>query len=159
MILEHQEIPNIIRLELTNTCNLQCPHCRHHSAEKRLPENYSPYYKTPVYMTEEHISSILEEVAPAKPSVTLNVANEPMIAKTFPFAVRKVKECGLAGTFNTNGLPINEKIAKLLVDTEYDSINISIDAFTSETLKKARGFYRLDKLIEKIELLIKIRGK
>ena len=39
------DMPEIVRLELTNTCNLKCPHCRHHSEDKRLPENYPEYYK------------------------------------------------------------------------------------------------------------------
>jgi MoaA/NifB/PqqE/SkfB family radical SAM enzyme len=128
--LDCQEMPEIIRIELTNTCNLACPHCRHHSVEKRKPENYEEFYKTPIDMTEEQVASIIEEVAPSKPSVTLNVANEPLIAKTFPFAVRKVKEHGLAGTFNTNGLTLNGEIARLLVDIQYDSVNVSIDALT-----------------------------
>jgi radical SAM protein with 4Fe4S-binding SPASM domain len=156
--LHCQEMPEIIRIELTNTCNLACPHCRHHSAEKRKPENYEEFYKTPIDMTEEQVASILEEVAPSKPSVTLNVANEPLIAKTFPFAVRKVKEHGLAGTFNTNGLTLNGEIARLLVDVQYDSVNVSIDALTPETLKKARGITGLDKLIENVELMINLRG-
>ncbi|MBI3252256.1 MAG: radical SAM protein [Candidatus Omnitrophica bacterium] len=157
--LKHADCPDIVRLELTNTCNLACPHCRHHSKEKRKPENYSPYYKTPIDMTEDQVAAIFDEVAPYKPSVTLNVANEPLIAHTFPFAVRKVKECGLSGTFNTNGVTLDRKIAQLLVDVEYDSVNISIDAVTPETLKLARGITRLDHLIKNVEMLLEIRGE
>jgi radical SAM protein with 4Fe4S-binding SPASM domain len=156
--LDHTECPEIVRLELTNTCNLACPHCRHHSKEKRKPENYSPYYQSPLDMTEVQVAAIFDEVAPFKPSVTLNVANEPLIAKTFPFAVQKVKECGLSGTFNTNGVTLDEEIAQLLVDVQYDSVNISIDAITPETLKLARGISRLDHLTKNVERLIEIRG-
>ena len=156
--LKEPAMPEIIRLELTNTCNLACPHCRHHSVEKRKPENYSPYYKTPVHMTEEQVRGIFEEVAPWKPSVTLNVANEPLIAKTFPFAVQEVKRHGLAGTFNTNGVNLDEKLSQLLVDVQYDSVNVSIDAYTPETLKKARGITYLDKLIKNVETLLRVRG-
>ena len=158
-MLDHFEMPKILRLELTNTCDLACPHCRHHSIEKRKPENYKPYYQTPIYMTEEQVSAIFEEVAPYNTSVTLNVANEPLIAPTFPHAIREIKKNGLVGTFNTNGMTMNEKFANLLVETEYDSVNISIDAFTAEILKKARGVRSLKKLIKNIELLIKIRGE
>lgn len=156
--LQHKIMPEILRLELTNTCNLACPHCRHHSMEKRKPENYADYYKTPINMTEEQVAAIIDECAPYKPSITLNVANEPMIAATFPFAVRRVKKHGLSGTFNTNGLGLDQKMAELLVEVQYDSINVSIDALTSETLKKARGIRNLDKLIANVELMIKVRG-
>ena len=30
-----KDFPEIVRIELTNTCNLQCPHCRHHAPEKK----------------------------------------------------------------------------------------------------------------------------
>ncbi|MBI3553518.1 MAG: radical SAM protein [Elusimicrobia bacterium] len=156
--LTHDEMPNIVRLELTNTCNLQCPHCRHHSEEKRLPENYAEYYKTPVSMTEAQVAAIIDEIAPFKPSVTLNVANEPMIAPAFRYALRKIKEAGLSGTFNTNGLGLSEAIANLLVEIQYDSVTISVDAATSETLKLARGITNLDHLVKGVETLLRVRG-
>ena len=59
-------MPEIVRLELTNTCNLKCPHCRHHSEDKRLPENYPEYYKKN-FMTEEIVEKIFEEIGPYKP--------------------------------------------------------------------------------------------
>nr|NQU89368.1 SPASM domain-containing protein [Bacteroidota bacterium] len=156
--LDTLDMPQIVRLELSNTCNLSCPHCRHHSPQKKADDNYE-YYRRPIHMTEEEAGSIIEEVAPYKASFTLNAANEPLTAKAQLFAIRKVKELGLAGLFNTNGLLLTEKIARFLVDIEFDSVNFSIDAMTPETLKKARGISTLDKLIEKVELLINERGE
>lgn len=158
MNLEVKEIPHIVRIELSNTCNSQCPHCRHHSPEKKEAGNYPEYFRTPIHMTEGQISSIIDEIVPYRPSVTLNVANEPLIAKNFRYAVRCVKEKGLAGTFNTNGLVLNEEIAAFLVNVKFDSVNVSIDALTSGTLKKARGYQDLDKLINNVELMVKVRG-
>ena len=140
MRLEFREMPQIVRIELANTCNLGCPHCRHHSPQKRKSKDYPDYYKVPVHMTEEQVTAIIDEIAPYKPSVTLNVANEPLIAKSFPFAARYLKKKGLAGTFNTNGITLDEEVASFLVDVGFDSINVSIDALTPETLKKARNF-------------------
>src|SRR3989344_7865052 len=111
MILQYKEIPDIVRIELTNTCHLQCPECRFHSPEKRKPENYPEYYKTPVEMTEAQVSSIIDEIAPYKPSITLNVANEPLMAKSFSHAVCQIKEKSLIGTFNTSGLLLSDKLA------------------------------------------------
>ncbi len=158
MILNNKGFPEIVRLELTNQCNLSCPHCRHHAQDKKDSGEYHEYYKVNLEMTEAQVDGIIDEIAEWRPSVTLNVANEPLVAKTFAHAARRVKEKGLAATFNTNGLLINEELARLLVDIEFDSINISVDALTPETLKKARGFTRLDRLIDKVDLLIKTRG-
>ena len=152
------EMPRIVRIELTNQCNLQCPHCRHHSPEKKTPENYPDYYKNPYGMSKEQISAVMEEIADFKPSVTLNVANEPLVAKHFRFAVEEVKRHGMAGTFNTNGLGLTADLSSFLVDQQFDSVNVSIDATTPETLKLARGFKALDILIRNVERLISARG-
>lgn len=159
MKLKCNKMPQIVRIELANVCNLGCPHCRHHNPQKRNSKDYPEYYKTPIHMAREQILSIINEVAPYKPSVTLNVANEPLIAKNFAYAVGCVKDKGLAGTFNTNGIALDEKIASSLVDVQFDSINISIDALTAETLMKARNFSDLDQLVKNVDLMVKIRGK
>lgn len=158
MKLKCREIPQIVRIELANTCNLGCPHCRHHNPKKRESKNYSEYYKVPVYMTEEQIRAIIDEIAPYKPSVTLNVANEPLIAPAFCYAVGYLKQKGLAGTFNTNGIALNQEIASFLVDVQFDSINVSIDALTPQTLKKARNLSNLNMLVKNVELMVKTRA-
>jgi radical SAM protein with 4Fe4S-binding SPASM domain len=156
--IEHNKMPKIVRLELTNTCNLKCPHCRHHSAEKRNSPEYPEYYRVSYHMTRDQIDKIFDEIGPYKPSFTLNAANEPMIAKEFKYAVEQVKKWDCSGTFNTNGLLLNRENSEFLVDQKFDSVNISIDATTPETLKKARGITALDKLIRNVKLLHEIRG-
>lgn len=158
MRLELKEMPEIIRLELTNICTLRCPHCRHHSPKLTLPENMKEFYRIPRELTFEQIEKIIDEVAPYKPSFTLNVANEPLVAKTFSATVRKLKKKNLAGTFNTNGFSLTEELARLLVKINFDSINFSVDALTPQTLKKVRGVDRLDELISKVDLMLKVRG-
>ncbi len=59
---------------------------------------------------------------------------------------------------NTNGFLINDDIAEFLVNLPFDSISISIDATTSETLLKTRGTNDLDKLKESVFKLLKYRG-
>ncbi len=146
-------MPEIVRIGLSDRCNLDCPQCRHNST-------YHPDRgKNNVDMTEEQIFGIIDEIAPSKPSVTLNTANEPLIAKVFPQAVRRLKEKGIVGTFNTNGLMLTEKLAQLLVEIKFDSINFSVDATTPETLKKIRGVSCLDKLVRNIEMMVAVRGK
>ena len=124
-----------------------------------MPENYPEYYKVESALSEEQIDAILDEMAPHNPSLTLNAANEPLIAPTFKYTVRKAKKYGIAGTFNTNGLKLNQDMCEFLVEQEYDSVNISIDAVTPETLKKARGITSLDLLIKNVERLVRVRGK
>ena len=60
--------------------------------------------------------------------------------------------------FLIHGLLLNKSNCEFLVEQKYDSVNISIDATTPETLKKARGITALDKLIRNVKLLHEIRG-
>lgn len=158
MKLVASDCPTIIRWELHNQCNLSCPHCRHHALEKRNSEAYPQYYKEKLEFTREDIDQLLDEVAPYKPSFTLNVANEPTIGNTFPYALKAIKSRGLSGTFNTNGLRLTEELCTLLVDIEWDSVTISIDATTPESLMKSRGIPFLDQVHAAVFKLLKARG-
>ena len=65
-------------------------------------------------MTENQVASILDEIKDnGSKNVTLNVANEPTVAPTFKFAVERLKANGLVGTFNTNGLKLNDEFVKV----------------------------------------------
>jgi len=110
-------------------------------------------------MSIEQVQQIIDEITEFHPSLTLNIANEPLIAKAFEHCVRQVKGRGLVATFNTNGVALTEDIARLLVETQFDSVVVSVDAATADTLKKVRGIRDLDKLVWTIEMLLEIRGE
>ena len=59
---------------------------------------------------------------------------------------------------NTNGLRLLPEVCQLLIDLKVDSVMVSIDAATNETLKKVRGIDKLDKIEEGVERLIRCRG-
>lgn len=147
------EMPSIVRIELSNYCNLDCPQCRHVGPAKMKKG------EMPTEMSKEQINAIFDEIGPYKPSLTLNVANEPLLATNFMECVIAAKKHGLAGTFNTNGTALTEKLARFLVDIEFDSISFSIDAMTSKTLEKVRGLNSIDKVNGKVELMLKARGE
>ena len=70
-----------------------------------------------------------------------------MQAPQFKFCVTELKKYGCTGTFNTNGLLLNKDMCNFLVEQQFDSVSISIDASTKESLKKTRGITAIDKII------------
>jgi len=158
MKLIASKCPKIIRWELTNQCNLSCPHCRHHALEKRKSDKYPEFYKTKYQFTEEAIKALIEEVAHYKPSFTLNVANEPTIGNNFKYALREIKRHNLSGTFNTNGLKLTKDLTQFLAEIGWDSVTVSVDATTPESLMKARGIPFLDQVHEAVFNLLEARG-
>ena len=157
MKLSTPKCPPIIRWELHNQCNLSCPHCRHHALDKRRSDEYPEYYRTKKEFTVSEIDNLIREVAEYSPSFTLNVANEPTIGETFKHACRRIKEYNLSGTFNTNGLKLTKEIAEFLVDIEWDSVTVSVDATTPESLMKARGIPFLDQVHSAVFNLLEAR--
>ena len=147
-------MPNILKLELANTCNLSCSHCRFFSKEIDVKD----YYKTEVGMTEDRVRKIFEEIGSNKASFTLNVANEPLQAPQFKMCVTELKKYGHTGTINTNGLLLNKDMCKFLVEQQFDSVSISVDAVTKESLKRIRGITAIDKIIRNVKRLVEIRG-
>lgn len=158
MKLAQPKCPMIIRWELHNQCNLSCPHCRHHALEKRKSDDYPEYYKQKYEFNEQSILALIQEVAPHKPSFTLNVANEPTIGQHFKYALGLIKQYGMNGTFNSNGLKLSKELAEYLVEIEWDSVTISIDATTPESLMKARGIPFLDQVKQAVFNLLEARG-
>ena len=116
------------------------------------------YYKTEVGMTEDRIRKIFEEIGSNKASFTLNVGNEPLQAPQFKMCVTELKKYGHTGTINTNGLLLNEDMCKFLVEQQFDSVSISVDAVTKESLKRIRGITAIDKIIRNVKRLVEIRG-
>jgi radical SAM protein with 4Fe4S-binding SPASM domain len=89
----------------------------------------------------------------AKPLVMPGMWSEPTMNPDFRAHVTQMKERGLTVAMNTNGLKVNEDMARFLVDIKFDSVFFSVDAVTSETLQKVRGIKKLDLLHQAVERL------
>jgi radical SAM protein with 4Fe4S-binding SPASM domain len=72
--------------------------------------------------------------------------------------ITDMKERGIAVALNTNGLLLTEEIAQFFVDIKLDSLFISIDATSQETLKKVRGVDKLEQIQEAVFRMLRVRG-
>jgi len=132
-------------------CNLRCPQCPVNSPNSSL----RPPKGTMAY---DDFLKILDECEPYRPRIIPHSEYEPLITPEYGKYFRAIKERGMPITLNTNGVLINEKMAEELVDIGVDSITISIDAFSSESLMKVRGFRNLEKLNQAAHNLLAARG-
>lgn len=133
-------------------CNMRCPQCPVNSPLRGL----TPPKGTMAY---EDFVKILDECAPYKPRIIPHSEYEPLLIPDYARYFRAIKERGMAITLNTNGMLITEKVAQELTDIGVDSITVSVDAFTPETLMKVRGTDKLDKLRQAVHNLLNARGK
>jgi len=148
------ELPTRVLLDLRTDCNLKCPMCIVHG------ETDDPRLKSFLRrsMSLDQARLVLDEVMAARPLIQPNLWSEPLLAHDFKRHIRAMKERGLTVALNTNGLLLREEMAQFFVDAKVDSISVSIDATTRETLKKVRGIDKLEKIHRAVALLLSARG-
>lgn len=148
------ELPTRVLMDLRTDCNLKCPMCIVHGSTDDPKLKDFLRRSTPL----DKAKGVLDEVMAAKPMIQPNLWSEPLLSKDFRAYVTAAKNRGLAIAVNTNGLLLKEGLAKFLVEIELDSISISIDATTPETLQKVRGIDKLKKIHDAVELMLRIRA-
>ena len=151
--------PDIIDIELTNNCNLNCSMC----ARQCMTRDKG-------FMDEKLFMSIIDETALELTPIRLIGWGEPFLhPKIIDFCryvkivkritdIDKLTEKGTPLHITTNGQLITEKQMKELVNLELDSIVFSMQGATKEGYEKMRVGSSYDKLEENIKKLIKIRG-
>ena len=108
-------------------------------------------------MTVENARQVLDEIVSAKPLLMPGMWGEPTMNPNFREHITQMKQRGLTVAMNSNGLKINEDMAKFLVDIKFDSVFVSVDATTSETLCMMRCIKRLALLQQAIARLMTVR--
>ncbi len=135
-------------------CNLKCPMCYVHGSD-----DDSVVKALRGVMSFEDACRIFDEVMGAKPAISPIIWSEPLLIKDFRRFITAIKSRGMAIVLNTNGLLLTDDLAKFIVDIEINSIFFSIDAMTSDTLKRKRGIEGLDKINNAVFRMIKARGE
>jgi len=133
-------------------CNLKCPMCYVHSptSTQKVVKGIMPIDK---------MIQILDEFPDPKPTIGPITWAEPLMVKDFDKYLIAMKERGFPVTINTNGLLLTPEMARLMVEIEVDSVFISVDACTVETLKKVRGTSKLKEIHDAVHMLLSARGK
>ena len=130
-----QRDPVCLYLETTNRCNLPCTTC------PRTFEELEPAAN----MSFETFCSIVDQY-PSIARVVLHGIGEPLMVPHLPRMVRYLKRRGTRVLFNTNGILLNERRGRELIDSGLDELRISLDAAEPQAFKAVRGkdaFHRI----------------
>ncbi len=138
--------PLIVKIEPTIFCNLRCIHCDRTFWDK---PNQS--------MDFEHFKIVIDKM-PFIASINLQGLGEPTMNHDLFKMVRYAKSKGMEIGFFSNATLITETIAKEIVDSGLDYINISLDAASKEIYEKIRVNANYEKVLENIRRLVKIKG-
>ena len=144
------DFPLHLDIETTNNCNLRCTMCGRNWMKEKLG-----------YINFELFTKIIDEAAKYHlPSIKLNYRGEPLLHPDIVRMVAYAKEKGILEVqFNTNGLLLDEKKAKELIEVGLDRIIFSFDAAKKKTYEKIRRGSNYEKVINNIQTLINLRNK
>lgn len=152
------KFPEIIDVELTNNCNLNCKMCARQNMSRLRG-----------FMSKEIFETLALECVDHGTGIRLIGWGEPFLHKDilsfcrYLKALRRIEPLSLKETscplhITTNGQLIKEDQMKELVDMELDSIIFSMQGATKEGYEQMRIGSDYDKLKENILKLIEIRG-
>ncbi|MFT2111658.1 radical SAM/SPASM domain-containing protein [Marinomonas sp. 2405UD68-3] len=148
-------LPDRVLLDLSSDCNLRCPMCVVHGNTDD-PRVNSIIKKN---MKISDAKKILNEIEGSTQIIGPGLWSEPLMGKDILMNLENIKLRGLKISLNTNALLLNKEIASKLIEIGVDSITISIDATTNDTLKLIRGIRKLEKIEKHITQFLELRGE
>lgn len=156
--LSGEALPPVrIDAELHRRCNLKCLHCIRRCSKSDMTEESKK-----IEVEEERWLDVVKESG--KMGVkSWNIAGigEPMIKPSLVLnMIKLIKQYNMFGELTTNGTLWEEEHVKQVVDTGWDSINISLDGkdpHTHDTIRQTEGAFK--KATQTIRLFNEYRTK
>lgn len=120
--------PSLVSWNLTRMCNLRCPHC-YLSAGKKGGDELS---------TGECLA-LLDEMRDLGTEMVILTGGEPLLRKDVYDLARRAAELGLWVVMGTNGVLLDERVARTMVDCGVKGVGISIDSIDPQKHDRFRG--------------------
>jgi MoaA/NifB/PqqE/SkfB family radical SAM enzyme len=147
------ELPERTLIDFATKCNLRCPMCPvWGSSDDEAIDSVKGI------MNVDAARRMLDEMMAAKPLAQPSMYGEPLLIPDLRARITDMKSRGMTIAFNTNGLTLNENLAKFFVDAGVDSVFFSLEGVTRETLEKVRGVDKIEKIEAAIFRLMVARG-
>ena len=142
VVLGH--LPESLSLELTPRCNLTCGHCGTHGTTE-LHKRHNAM----AGMQPETLTRLADEVFPSLTAVTVIGRGEPLLADdaTWQALLDALRRHGVMLRFVTNGTLLRRRLTPEVMPL-LDTITVSIDGNSEETMQANRGGVRLEHVLD-----------
>ena len=114
-------------VEITNKCNLRCPHCASDSGCAREDE-----------MSLEELRGVVKDLAALGCKEFTMLGGEFMLRPDWYEIARAVKDAGMELQLITNGLLVSEEVRKKFKTLDPQTVCVSLDGATPESYRRAR---------------------
>lgn len=130
-------MPVAVSAELTNNCNLKCPHCPSGSGNMRRKHGF---------MEPELFKKVMSELTPYLYNVNLYFQGEPMM---HPYFFSFIQSCNRVNSIvSTNGHYLSEENSEKLVRSKLNKLIVSVDGTDQESYSAYRINGDLKRVIE-----------
>lgn len=141
--------PQLVDLELTNTCNFRCLMC---------PTGNFSQTREKGLMSEEVFYRLLDQLAPHRTPIRFIRWGEPLL---HPNVIEFLEACSRVDVLthmNTNGSKLTEELAGRLIDAGLKSLKFSFQGVDRKSYEEMRNTDFFEELIELIAMVARIRG-
>ncbi len=143
--------PYQLVLELTNVCNLRCPHC---------PTGQGHFGRKPSFMDLKRLDVILDELGPYAFKTDLHNWGEPMLHKEVYEAIQIIEKHRVMTVMSTNfNVNFDEAKAEALVQSGLSVLGLSLDGPDQESYEKYRVRGKLALALENARLVIEAKKR
>lgn len=145
--------PLHLDIESTNACNLKCPHCA---------STCNNWGNSKIgFMDFDLFRKIIDEASKnGCYCVKFSLRGEPLLHPRIMDMIKHVSESRIIDFyFNTNGMLLNEKNIKSLIDSGLRRISISVDGWDKESFNRFRLGADYDVVCNNIKKIVSIRGQ
>lgn len=143
--------PHKLALSLTNRCTTYCSFCYRREGNLK-----------PAYFPLERYEELLEELAPGLQCLEFGGLGEPLLHENFgEFAEhgRRILGSGVRLRLITNGDLLTESLVRLLIELDFYSVWVSLNAATARTRGILMPGSHLDTVRSSIKTLIRLRNR
>jgi len=126
---KEEYVPLVISWNVTLKCNLKCPHCYINATDRELPDELST----------DAAKMLIHQIAEVSRPLLILSGGEPLLRKDIFELVQYGKERGLRMAMGSNGMLIDDKVARKLKKAGIETVSISLDSATPELHDEFRG--------------------
>ncbi len=130
------KLPSNLYLETTNRCNLKCKGCI----------QYRGGWEPQRDLSFQELKAICDQL-PALDRVALHGIGEPLLNQALPDMIRYLKGRHAHVYFNSNGILLNARCQRQLIDAGLDELRISLDAASPEGYRTMRNSDQFDRIV------------
>ncbi|MBF0247207.1 MAG: heme d1 biosynthesis radical SAM protein NirJ [Alphaproteobacteria bacterium] len=125
----------VVIWNLVRRCNLTCKHCYSISADKEFPGE----------LNTAQVFAVMKDLRAARVPVIILSGGEPLLRPDIFDIAREAKALGFYTALSTNGTLIDERLADVIEDIDFDYLGISIDGLreTHDKFRRQDGAFDL----------------